>query len=121
MTLDESKKAQMMEFPTLEDFKAGQNNFYMTFDTNETMPDFYRITPVFQRFQKAQPELEQEVTTRITELRAEERPQFYYPDNFPEDAFEKLYEAYKLISQLVSIEDPEVMKDEKVDERYLVR
>ena len=106
--------APIREFETLEDFTRGQNNFYMHFrDDCYISNEIYRQNPHFQRFQKQHPEMEQE-TTRATVQAMRTEPRQKLP-------YEQLWDAYKIMSKLVFLDDKYVMRDGQPDDWFLCR
>ena len=120
--MSDFEKADMKQFETLEEFKKGSNNYWVTFVEGEGVFAYiYRGKKSFERFQEKYPEIEEKLTDEVTKLMKEDHPSFYYPENFEDNIYEKMFEAYKLMSQLVSVDDKDVIRDGEVDERYLLR
>lgn len=112
----EQRIAPQIEFKSLEDFIRGQNNFFCYFLEDCQSGEVYRRTAHFQRFQRAHPDLEREVTNE-TILAARNDP----GKKWKRLPYNQLWEAYKIMSKLVFIDDPEVMRDGQPDEFFLVR
>ncbi len=100
--------APQVEFNSLYAFVEGSNNFQLHFFPNSSHGTVYRNRSVFLRFQKANPNMEKEISEAVPNPKEE----------FP---WRKLFEAYKLMSQLVFVDDPAVMRDGQPDRYYLVR
>lgn len=101
------------EYATLEDFVRGQNNFYAHFLDDCEWGQLYRKSAHFKRFQKAHPDMETE-TTRATVSAIRVKPRQKLP-------YEQLFEAYKLMSHLVFVDDEYVMHYGQPDKCFLIR
>lgn len=101
------------QYMNLEEFWRDQNNFHATF-TNPTFGgDPLRMRKAYQRFQILYPDLDKPLRAKFAELR-EDGP----PTLSDEDRAE-IFEAYKLMSELVDIYDPYLPVDPKVQKVYL--
>jgi hypothetical protein len=98
-----------VEYETLEEFVEGSDNFYLFFGSGFCSEGAYRTRNAFKRFQEAYPELERELALQVNS------------NSPPELPWQKLFEAYKLMSQLVHEDDPHVMIDGKPDKNYLTK
>ncbi|MFH1424948.1 MAG: hypothetical protein ABIG20_04750 [archaeon] len=78
-------------FRNLKEFIAGQNNFYAYFLKGNDWGEIRRRHPWFKRFQKEHPELEKALVKAVGKA-VKER------DEYP---YEQLFEAYKLMSEMV--------------------
>lgn len=111
------------KFNSLDNFQKHSNNFYLHFVDDCWAGRIYRAKDAFQRFQKSHLELEQE-TTRIvlSDVRDKDLDKNHGPIT-KKETWEKLLEAYSLMSQLVYTTDPYVIRDEtkKPDEWFLCR
>ncbi|MAG78198.1 hypothetical protein CL616_02410 [archaeon] len=107
--------APQREYETLKDFVDGQNNFYVYFREDQWAQRVYRCRPHFLRFQEANPEIEEELTA-LTAPAIGSR--FVNWDILP---YEKLWEAYKIMSKLVYVDDPYVMREGQPDAWFLCR
>ncbi len=91
-----------IEFASLEDFVNGSNNFHRYFIGNTTPGPIehnpYRNKNVFKRFKEEAPELEKCLTVKITNIWVRKSQ-----EDWPS---EQLFEAYKIMSQLVYKGDP---------------
>lgn len=96
--MEEPVIVHQVQFASLEEFIEGNNNFFSMFFDNHRSKRNY---PFYQRFKQQHPELcnflESEVT--ITRYRRWSIPLI---EKFP---WEKLWEAYKLMSKLVYLGD----------------
>ena len=102
---------QQIQFATLEDFIKGQNNYYAHFWTGNSWAESRRIRPHFRSFQESHPEMEADLTKKVTEACTSEPPK-----RIP---YEELFESYKLMSEFVFDDNPAVLK--YIDPaRYLV-
>tara|TARA_Y100000310_G_scaffold69026_1_gene64407 strand:+ start:21878 stop:22216 length:339 start_codon:yes stop_codon:yes gene_type:complete len=112
--MDKTKIVPQVEFSDLAEFKKGENNFHLFFSGGTWIGDGYRAKPVFTRFQKINPELERELTqaTVRAEEQSQERP------NLP---YEKLFQAYQIMSKLVSVDDEGVTEDGSSNRDFLTR
>ena len=109
----EHQIAPIREYETLEDFSRGQNNFYMYFLDDCGWGRLYRKTSHFQRFQEQHSEMEQKTRmVTVQAVRAEPRQELPY---------EQLWEAYKIMSKLVFLDDKYVMRDDQPDAWFLCR
>ncbi|MEI7719497.1 MAG: hypothetical protein WCI72_06515 [archaeon] len=112
------------EFTSLDDFVKNSNNFYLHFVGDSGMGRLYRTKDAFKRFQKYHLELEQE-TTRIvvSDVRDTSLSKWHGPITKTE-TWEKLIEAYKLMSQLVYKDDRDVKRPDlgkEFDDWFLCR
>ncbi len=110
------KIVPQQQFDSLGDFIENSNNFhgYLIFDGARSREH----EPFYQRFAEAAPELAAELRKEMT-MRNRARAMVYgepWDKVFP---WEKLWEAYKLMSNLVYVGDPWV-KDED-DAGFLIR
>ena len=106
--------APIREYKTLEDFIRRQNNFYVHFlDDRRLGNEVYRSTAHFKRFQEQHPEMEREVT-KATVQAARAKPIQKLP-------YEQLWEAYKIMSKLVFLDDEYVMRDGQPDALFLCK
>jgi len=103
-----------MEYSTIEEFAEMQNNFYMHFLDDCLVGNMYRTRAPFVRFQKLNPEVESKVTRKVVDnLRNNPREKLPY---------QELFEAYKIMSKLVFIDDEHVVRgDSKPDTWFLCR
>ena len=112
----EHQVAPQIEFESLDDFIRGQNNYYAYFLDDCQFGKLYRTEKAnFRRFQEAHPEMEREVTcSTVLALRSEPRQELPY---------EQLWETYKIMSQLVFVDDQYVMESGggKPDRCFLIR
>jgi len=110
----EHQIAPQKEYKTLEDFIREQNNFYLYFlDDCFIGNEVYRAQLPFKRFQEQNPEMERDVTkATVQSKRSKQRQELPY---------EKLWEAYKIMSKLVYVDDEHVMHDGQPDSWYLCR
>ncbi len=106
----------MFEFKDLDDFKKNSNNFFLFFTEKSWVGKIYRKALVFDRFTKAYPELEKELTESIDGIMKLNTYSFS-----PMLPWEKLYEAYQKMVPMVQETDPHVMINNKIDSRYLCR
>jgi hypothetical protein len=107
--------APQVEYKTLEEFIERSNNFYLFFLPDcWTAQECYRKKEAFLRFQQSNPEMDKEISgaTMHAVRVAPEKPDL---------PWEKLFEAYKKMSQLVFVDDEWVMRDGKPDDWYLCR
>jgi len=105
--------APIRKYHTLEDFIKGQNNFYLHFIDDCYIGEIYRKRPHFRRFKKQYPRMEQEITKEtVRAIRANPRCELPY---------KKLWEAYKIMSKLVFLDDEYVMRNGKPDAWFLCR
>lgn len=107
--MTEPKIVPQKQFESLEDFTDGQNNYYAHFLKGDSWGETRRERPHFQRFQNLHPELEGEVTRATGEARSKS-------GRLP---YERLFEAYKIMSQLVYADDKGLMAYSNPDE-YLI-
>lgn len=108
------EQAPMRSYETTEDFRQGQNNFYMTFTAppGSIASEIYRSNLAFQRFQVLHPELCASIDERLQGR--------IYPQ-FTDEEWELLHQGYSLISQLVDVNDPHVIRNGEVDAWNLCR
>ena len=97
----------MRQFETVGEFRDGQNNFYMTFTAmpGKAAWEIYRGKLAFQRFQALNPDLCQSLDER---LQGRDRA------SLGEEDWVLLHQAYSEISQLVDVNDPDIMRDGEV-------
>ena len=106
--------APMKQFASLEDFLQNSNNFRLAFTAPEdsvTGP-IYRGQKVFQRFA-----ILHTIFASSLIRRAEGR----YLADLDKTTREDLFNAYQRMSQLVDINDKDVVIDGKIDDEYLCR
>ena len=108
----EPVKVPQVQFATLEEFIEGSNNFFSTFLNNHRSR---RNHPFYQRFRSLYPELcsflEQEIT-----IKNYNKPRIPIEKKWP---WEKLWEAYSLMSELIYLGDPGVI--DKDHRTFLLR
>lgn len=109
--MNEPQIAEQIEFESLDAFINGRNNFHFHFLDCWLSNTCYRIRPHFKRFQEQYPEIEESVT-RLTGEADKENSVLPH---------EQLWEAYKLMSKLVFLEDPYVMLKDNPDNEVLCR
>lgn len=118
--MTEHQIAPQIEYKTLDDFIEGQNNFHFHFLDDCDTGLLYRTAPHFKRFQDANPDLEKAITKAVVEAvriaRNESRQNLI--SNLP---YDKLYEAYNLMSKLVFTDDTYVMHNGQPDCFFLCR
>lgn len=90
------------QFGTLDLFIEGMNNYWAHFFRGNEWAETRRKRPHFLRFQEQNPEMEHELTDKITKIANTTRRREYMP-------LETLWESYNLMSQLVYAEDAGVM------------
>lgn len=108
-------EAEMVDFPTTEEFKERQNNFFKAFTVSPDkrfIVELYRGKLAFQRFAAIYPDY-------LEELDGKFRSTDYH--DFTDHDWEELHSAYRLISKLVDKADPDVTNDGQVDSLYLCR
>ncbi|MBU4292879.1 MAG: hypothetical protein KJ770_02355 [Actinobacteria bacterium] len=111
--MTEQKVAPQIEFESLDDFIKGQNNYYAYFLDDSEWGINYRERPPFKRFQESHPEMEREVTgATVQAVRANPRQKLPY---------KQLWGTYKIMSDLVFVDDKYVMRDGKPDKYFLIR
>lgn len=94
------RPAAMMAFDSVEAFQPHINNFYLMFVVmGEPMPDIYRHRAAFRRFAERYPD-------RVIELEAALEADGRRPGRHSRPL---LLEAYRLMSDLVDIEDSGVI------------
>ena len=123
MTEETPEIAPQKEFKSLGDFIRNSNNFYMHFMNDCTFGQLKRKKPAFTRFQEAHSDLERETTAiTILDVRDKDLNKYHGPIT-KKETWEKLLEAYSLMSQLVYTTDPYVIRVEtkKPDEWFLCR
>lgn len=105
--------ASMKQFDSLQEFKEGSNNFFYTFVAEEGNLDSYlnRRRKSVQRFSVLFPE-------KLMEL---EKIEAIDRRSLGEEDWQRLYEAYQEISQLVDIDDNSVIRAGEVDDYLLCR
>jgi len=117
--MTDPKIAPQVEFKSLEDFVRDSNNFFLFF-----LPDCwasqssYRTKEAFLRFQKAHPEIDREISQATITAVRDDPTKSFPPKATP---WEKLFDAYKTMSQLVFADDRYVMRDGKLDDWFLCR
>jgi hypothetical protein len=93
--------AQMMAFSSIEAFQAYANNFYLMFLRMEgAVSDIFRHGPAFHRFIRRYPHLVAELE-EVLEAEGRRPGVRSWP---------LLWEAYRLMSELVDIADPGVVR-----------
>ena len=106
--------AILEQFGNVQAFQDGQNNFYVAF---AYMPGAWlwiqqRRRLAFQRFELLYPEKVASLSDMPQQGRLTERPHAWWT---------ALFDAYKCMTNLVSIDDPFVIQDGRVDRWYLCR
>lgn len=110
--MEQPVKVPQVQFATLESFIEGGDNFFSTFLNNHRSRQHL---PFYQRFKQMHPELCELLEREIT-IRRYNRGSIPWREKWP---WEKLWEAYKLMSELVYLGDPGV---EDMNQRtYLAR
>jgi len=108
----EHQVLQQIKFESLDDFIRGQNKYYAHFLDDCQLGHLHRTTDYFKRFQETHPEMERELTSAtILAVRSEPRQRLPY---------EQLWEAYKIMSNLVFVEDIHLIENES-NEDLLIR
>lgn len=108
-----------VEFKSLEDFISEQNNFWIHFVVlNGDTTNHYRERPCFKRYKKLNPEEERNLTESITQKSYSEAN--LTTETFKDD-WKNMWEAYKLMTNLVFKTDRFAMRDGKADKFYLTR
>ena len=102
--MSEPQKVKQPEFKSLEEFITGNNNFYMFFIRQSYGGESRREQPVYTRFLEKYPEFAQQVFEKAS-LAWDERHEWY--ERLP---WEDMYEAYKLMAELVFEEDCRLTK-----------
>jgi len=107
------QKIPQIQFGSLEEFIEKRNNFDSFFRRTPWGEQVYRCRPHFERFRQAYPELEKDISDENTAayLAGERHP------------YEKLWEAYKLMSEFVYVGDEAVVirSTGKFDSHKLLR
>lgn len=75
-----------------------------------------RKLPVFLRFEQKYPTLEHEITSAVSSTNSG----YHHGNSSPNYPYAKMFEAYSLMGNLVSINDPGVVKNGVPDENYLL-
>lgn len=139
MGIDKSEIAPLLKFESLDEFIKGKGNFHWYFvDRNNNS---IRRLHCYQRFKKKYKNLDKLLTKFYSckfDIGAEAtknvnfKPVLIEDDEFKKkignmekqekrEIYKKLFEAYKLMSQLVYRDDKFVVSDGKVNELYLIR
>src|SRR3989338_4164394 len=95
-------KIPQKQFSNLGEFLQNQNNFWAHFLKGNPFGEIRREKPHFIRFQAKNPNLEAELSERVTQERAKNT------NYFSAMTYELLFVAYKEISELVYDDDPGV-------------
>ncbi len=103
--------ASMQEFGTLEEFVRRSNNFWARFDASFCMGFAWYRDPCMRRLATLHPSLYLETLLRVSRLRFVSTPGCYDMLADPQFPWELLYEAYRKMSQLVSPDDPHVIRE----------
>src|SRR3989338_10970113 len=98
--------APQKQFDTLEAFVQGMNNYWAHFFRGNEWAETRRNKPHFIRFQAQNPEMEQELTDIITPIASTTRK----IKEMPLETLERLWESYRIMSQLVYANDPGIME-----------
>ncbi len=119
--------AEQIQFENLEDFIRSKNNFhvYFIFPNESLFTGHYRHKEVFKRFIDSHPEMDRELVDRIANARerADTNGSGLVEELSKEDC-QQLWDAYKVMSKLVYIEDKGVLREEeyeKPDRYFLIR
>jgi len=109
-----TEKAPQRGFKSLDEFIDGMGNFryYFHVDSPFIIQKIKRNRPVYQRFKKQHPELDQTLTLKVTESE-ESIVKTKRTIGLP---YEELFEAYQLMSELVFVGD-----EHTLTEGYLLR
>jgi hypothetical protein len=122
ITLKPGEIAPIKQFTKYEDFVLNMNNFYIHFTNlkEENSPfKVFRQKPCFLRFKNNEIELEKRLTNSITNL-TKKKSNYENTKEFRKALPKELFNAYIIMSNLVSINDPDVMDfDNNVNENYL--
>lgn len=104
--------APMRQFEDLDAFKEGSNNFFLAFNQS---PDGFlnQRTRAIQRFKAIHPDKMEELLSSIDPLSLRK--------DIDDEGWQKLYEAYQEVSQLVDVDDPSVVKEGEIDDYFLCR
>ncbi len=96
------------QFDTLDEFIDGCNNYAMLFQIGGE--DYRETTPAYDRFKEQNLEFDSKLKQRMNEINI---------DN-PKIPWDKLWDSYKLMSQLVYEDDPfAIKKDGSFDTTHL--
>ncbi len=110
LQLPPDKVAKLVRYETLEGFVEGQNNFYFHFlPEGSFVGDIYKTQPHYRRFKALHPELDSSLKAKLSQRKV------------GSDAYKELFKAYAIMSELVSVDDPHVREDGKVNDQFLLR
>ena len=93
-------------FPTFESFEEGFNNFYFFFTkypAHIEQPNFKRQSAVFQRFQKENPELENQLTRFCTQQLFGDPEETFFDSDKLEPILPDLYRAYQIMASYADL------------------
>lgn len=111
--MEQKNIVSLKQFKTLEEFIEAQNNFYLHFCSESIFGSDYRSNRYFIRFKEKYPQLEESAKKAtldaINSVQSKELP------------YEILFEAYNLMSLLVYVDDPIIIREGRVDEYFLTR
>lgn len=111
----EPKIVSQHQFASLDDFIKNNNNFYARLVVDSACTKIGRDDwPVYERFNHDFPELAAELREKMTMLNYRDAmgSDETWREIFPWD---KLWEAYKIMSNLVYLDDPEVKGENDSD------
>lgn len=101
-----------VQFETLEAFVEGMNNYPAHFYRDNPWAEIRRNKPHFLRFQEQNAIMEKDLSDKVTPVMSTTRRKEDLP-------LAELWESYKIMSQLVYAEDPDV-KEYSHPEMYLI-
>jgi hypothetical protein len=106
--------APMRQFASLREFQAESNNFHAHFTSpiDSIAGPAYRSKKVYARFELMDPTLFYELTNRLEGT----GPFFHKSDG---GAWVPLFLAYDVMSRLVDVSDVDVMKNGRINPKYL--
>jgi hypothetical protein len=111
--MNKKYKITQVEFSSLEEFIEGHNNFYAYFLDNCEWGNNKREKDYFKKFRELYPELERELTKKVTHIRSNHLGIKSLP-------YEQLFEAYQKMSLLVEAENETERKKHNLHERCLI-
>ncbi len=100
--MEQGKIVLQVQFSSLEAFVAGMNNYCAHFYRGNTWAETRRSRPHFIRFKEQNPEMERDLTDKVTAVMAATRKKEDLP-------LELLFESYGIMSHLVYADDSGVI------------
>ena len=101
--MEQGKIVLQVQFSSLEAFVAGMNNYCAHFYRGNTWAETRRSRPHFIRFKEQNPEMERDLTDKVTAVMTTTR-------KMEDSLLQQLWDSYNIMSQLVYADDPGVRR-----------